>query len=278
MRKLVFVVVFFISCFPFQATYAYNCSIGLAASKVGNDYIDVAVSVESNPGFAAFMLRVHFDNKKLEPLYTTKGSLLPNSGFSDNLPLESDLSYVQTLFLYPSDVPSDGVLYTIRFMIKESVGERFVFYLDNSCEMLKNNPDDLNNPYDILFTSNIERFPATEKPVEIMFVGDDLSVSSKTWVGSVKGIILENNDAASIIQENNAVILAAYDSSRKMIYTKFTTVKSLAAIPGQPFTISDIAIPAKEGQSLELKLFLWNSLGQMEPLAENDVRIITATK
>ena len=283
MRRIVFtslIIVLFINCFSFQTAYSSGCEIELSASRVGNNYIDVTVSVKSNPGFVTFMLKIHFDNKKLEPVYVTKGSLLPNSGFSNNLS-EGDLStlsYVQTYFVSLSDIVSDGVLYTVRFSINENTNERFVFYLDNNCEMLKNNPEDLNNPDDISFTSNVERFPLAEIPVEIMFVNDDLSVSNGKWIGSVKGLILEKDGAAPIIPENDIVVLAAYNSSHKFVYAEFATIASLSQYSTQPFTINNITIPASDGQPLELKLFLWNSIGQMKPLAENDVRIITVPK
>ncbi len=281
MRRIVFtglIIVVFISCTLFQTASASDCRIELAASQVGSDYVDVTVSVQSNPGFVAFMLRVHFDNKKLEPLYITKGSLLPDSGFSNNLSEDdlSSLSYVQAYFVSLFDIKGGGVLYTIRFRINEDADERFVFYLDSSSEMLKNNLENSNNPYDISFVSNIERFPITEEPVEIMFVNDNLSVLNGVCNGSIKGLILEGSD--TIVQENNAIILTVYDSSHNLVYTRFGTVRALSQHFGQPFIISDIEIPVEEGSPLELKLFLWNSLGQMKPLAENDVRIINIQK
>lgn len=268
---------------PILSVSASGCEIELSTSQNVDGYIDVSVCLKSNPGIASFLLKMHFDNTKLLPYSVMRGAILPGSAtFSNNLSGTdaSALTYVQTYFVNaPSflDVTSDGVLYTIRFKIKDGVDGRVVFYLDNNCEMINQSETDVS------YSPNVGLFTITESPVELIMTDADFSASNGIWSGNVKGLILENSDAAPAIQENNIIILAAYNSSNQLRYTRFETIKSLTdgqVVPlqynsGIPFTISNIAISDNGTQPLKLKLYLWNSLSQMEQLAENDVRIIT---
>jgi len=263
------------ACSPLLPVSAEGCNIELSTAQNVSGYIDVTVFIKSNPGMTSFLLKVYFDNNKLSPYSVMRGSLLPIAGtFSNNLSGTdfSEVQYVQVYFVNTpslSDITADGALFTVRFKIESGAGGRVVFYLDNNCEVINQGETDVS------YTPETGRFPITESPVEIMFTDTDLSVSDGMWRGNASGLILETTP---IVQEDNVVILTAYDTSDKLVYSKFETIKSLVLDVGQPFTISGLTIPAQEGQNLKLKLFLWNGAGEAEPLAENDTRIITATR
>jgi hypothetical protein len=88
-----------------------------------NDEVDVSVTIANNPGIAGFVFWLHFDNTKLTPVSLTQGAALNAGSITSNLSIPGvdlqSLSAVSASWANPSNFTGSGVIYTVRFKIRD---------------------------------------------------------------------------------------------------------------------------------------------------------------
>ena len=89
------------------------------ASAAPGEEVELALSIENNPGIIAANLELHYDLEKLELIGVTDQKLLPNGVFSDSF-----ATYPYILFWEAStasaNITASGELARLRFRVKES--------------------------------------------------------------------------------------------------------------------------------------------------------------
>ena len=112
---------------PFDSTAAISTSdtfmiqVGNITGKPG-DEIDIPIVITNNQGIAGFKFRLHFDNTKLLPISIMQGDVLHAGSITSNLQSDGDLShldYVTSVWASTSNITGDGVMYSVRFKIKD---------------------------------------------------------------------------------------------------------------------------------------------------------------
>jgi hypothetical protein len=100
-------------------------AVGRVTGLPGDEAL-VAVTLSNNPGIAGFKFRLHFDNSKLLPVDLAQGEALTVGAIVSNLQSGVDLStleFVSANWANASNFYDDGVICTVRFIIKDGANE-----------------------------------------------------------------------------------------------------------------------------------------------------------
>jgi uncharacterized protein YjdB len=100
-------------------------TVGAVTGKAG-DEVDVTVTLANNPGIASFTFKLNFDKTKLQPVSITKGAALTGNITSNINAPGIDLTaldFVSATWTDASNFSGNGVLYTVKFKIKDTVQE-----------------------------------------------------------------------------------------------------------------------------------------------------------
>lgn len=90
-----------------------------ASASVGG-VVEVPVTIKGNPGIAAFVLQVDFDESYLEAVDVVQSDMITNGSFLSNLALEKRTpERVSILWADVSDLEGDGQLCTLTFRVKQ---------------------------------------------------------------------------------------------------------------------------------------------------------------
>jgi hypothetical protein len=95
--------------------------VGAVAGKSGGE-VDVEVALANNPGIAGITLMLGFDNTKLAPVSIVQGPALATGSIVSNIQAGGDLSaltFVSAAWFNAANFTADGILYTVRFKIKD---------------------------------------------------------------------------------------------------------------------------------------------------------------
>ncbi|MDR3239591.1 MAG: dockerin type I domain-containing protein [Clostridiales bacterium] len=95
---------------------------GSVMAKPGG-FADVPVFMENNPGIAGFTLELWFDNTKLTPVSLTPEPWVQtiNSNLNEPDADLSNLAFITAHWANISNITDNGVLYTVRFQVKEGL-------------------------------------------------------------------------------------------------------------------------------------------------------------
>jgi hypothetical protein len=100
-------------------------SVGNVSGKPGDEVI-VPVTLSNNPGMAGFNFKISFDNTKLLPISISQGPALNLGSVTSNLQAGGDLSKldsVTAIWSNASDFTGNGVIYSVKFRIKDDAPE-----------------------------------------------------------------------------------------------------------------------------------------------------------
>jgi hypothetical protein len=108
---------------------APTITVGKVSGHPGEE-VDITVSLANNPGLAGFVLDLNFDNTKLTPVSITRGAVISGDMFNSNLNDAgvdlSMLTSVTAAWFNASNVTENGVVFTVRFKIKETVTDETI--------------------------------------------------------------------------------------------------------------------------------------------------------
>jgi hypothetical protein len=204
-------------------------------SHIGAE-VDISVSISDNPGIATFNLKVNFDKTKLEPMSITKnetlaGNLTSNINQGGDL---SNLNYITAYWVNPSNINTNGILYTVRFKVKSSVVGNIPLTLTYSVGDISNQVFDDVNPLIINGGINV---PVVEKVVAPIAnpIGGMLTNGSNVQLSSI-------TDGTSIYYTTNGSNPTINDTLylEPIVITEVTTIKAIAVKNGM--NNSDVSI------------------------------------
>ncbi|MDR3288646.1 MAG: chitobiase/beta-hexosaminidase C-terminal domain-containing protein, partial [Peptococcaceae bacterium] len=107
------------------AITAPTLTVGTVSGHPG-DEVSVTVSLANNPGLATFTLNLNFDKSKLQPVSITQGAALTVGSIVSNIQSGLDLTqldYVSAVWYNTTNTTANGVLYTVKFKIKDGLGD-----------------------------------------------------------------------------------------------------------------------------------------------------------
>jgi transcription elongation GreA/GreB family factor len=107
------------------AITAPTLTVGTVSGHPG-DEVSVTVSLANNPGLATFTLNLNFDKSKLQPVSITQGAALTVGSIVSNIQSGLDpaqLDYVSAVWYNTTNTTANGVLYTVKFKIKDGLGD-----------------------------------------------------------------------------------------------------------------------------------------------------------
>ena len=120
-----FLLLFLGFCLIYTTVYAENTLTINSNYQTATETIDIDVSLSNNPGIAAFDFTLNFDNNVLYPISIKNGivdNVISNIQ-SDNI---SDVNFVSAVMAQPNNFNENGVLFTIRFKIKDKKADSIV--------------------------------------------------------------------------------------------------------------------------------------------------------
>lgn len=82
--------------------------------------ITVNINIENNPGFAAMVLDLSYDNNVLSPVSVSGGEILGNVGILSNIQQGGDLKQYNPISLTvinPTDIKGDGNVFSVTFNV-----------------------------------------------------------------------------------------------------------------------------------------------------------------
>lgn len=164
-------------------------SVDNISGKAG-DEVEVAVSIENNPGLVGFMLNIKYDDAKMQPT-----DVVFEEAYSSALMNMFNLNYtknqVAVLWMLADDnaVKGDGVLFTVKFVLAEDV-ENAEFFLS-----AKNN--EFIGPNDTALKTNVDEISLDE--VKSVTAGNDINFTGTARVPiDTLSVLLLNPDGSNI--------------------------------------------------------------------------------
>ncbi len=252
-----------------------NIKINSVNGSVG-DVVYVPVTIEDNPGIAGFNFTINYDGEKLNPIGVDAGDVL------DGIPLVSSIdeaadnksnNYISVSLNSSENLTENGELFVIGFEIKPTVALGENINLNMSYE-----PDDLCNQnligIDAIITQGSVSVEGAIEDKSEIYQYNVSSMHMQMADGSECEELPINGDFDVLLDIENetstypeATIMAAtYDINGKLI-----------ALTKQNLTQGSlnykIHIDHSETEIDLLKIFIWNSLNDMKPMAEPIVAI-----
>jgi hypothetical protein len=132
-RKIIgtaFVFTLLFSMMSFSVVFASSnpaISAAIVSAPDANGEFDVTVSITNNPGISHFTLRLHFDSSRIEPVSVTRGGAILGS-ITSNVNI-AGINFVSAVWTDADGSNTNGLLYTVRFKVKEGALGKSIFTL-----------------------------------------------------------------------------------------------------------------------------------------------------
>ncbi len=238
------------------------------------EYVDVPIIISDNSGIAGFNFKISYDKSKLTPIEVIKGDVLSGE-ITSNLQEEninlSELNFVTACCSDIDNSNDNGVLCTIRFLIKDSAALNDTIPIEISqdktsvCGVSNQNIEDT----EVLFVQgnvNITNNPLTQE-----YLYEIENVVLKTDIGEEVLKIPANGDFYADINFHTlienfvpaTVFATAYDTEGKIININMQSIKENDFIAGN----IKIHINKCIKDINTMKVFIWDSVNNMKPLA-----------
>jgi len=232
--------------------------IVVSAAPVSADgTVGVTVSIADNPGIAGFTMSLNFDNTKLVPTSAARGAALAGGNFVSVLDSGVDVSTltaVSVTWYSPADITADGALFTVRFNVKPGAKGAAGFTVSYKAT---------NQALDgISFTVTGASVDFGEPAAFATVVtGSTLAVENGSVTGGVSYNIINSTETTPSAD----IILAIYDDTGKMVYVGKKN-KTLAEGDNMD-SFTDISVPNAADAKYTVKIFCWDGVNMMIPLA-----------
>ena len=244
------------------------------------EYIDIPISITNNPGIAGFNFTINYDKEKLTPVAIEKSDMLIDGNFASNLEETEDGSELDMVTASWSDtdpVTEDGALFNVMFIVSDSVtvGETLPIEIsydaEDICDRYLNSIEPTVEQGKIEVTEYTEEDPGNDIVTEAMpyYITDVyMQLSDGTMTDKVPeyGNFELQIGVGSTTEEYipAVMIAAAYDENGKLISMQQTEITEDLLAGG----ICSAHIPESVVPVSEVKVFIWDSLGQMKPVAD----------
>lgn len=140
---------------------------------VKNGYIDVPVYINNNHGIMGFRMNVVYDSSVLEPVSATKGDLLSNGSFDNNIGMIP--GNIKVIWNNTENVNDNGLLYTLRFRVLDnSITELPLSFMYSQVDTYNEEWEDVVLNIDIGIISVKREYTAT-------FMADGVVVSTQIF-------------------------------------------------------------------------------------------------
>lgn len=263
------------------STNEINLEVGNVEAS-GGEYVSVPVTISENEGIAGFNFKIEYDKNVLTPVSVTKGDALLDGSFMTNLTEDTDgseLDYVTAYWNNSYNVTDNGELFNVEFLVNENaeIGNTLPITLtyeaDDLCD---NNLNDVTGNItngSVTVTSSNATVEA-DGDISLGYVITDLTMQSETGVtyedipqkgdfdliAEIDGIYSEINDILP-----SKFIVALYDENDMFIKLETKDITEQMITDGKV----EISVGKTSKAIAKLKLFIWNSLDSMKPLAES---------
>jgi len=219
-----FLSLIFILCLviisPVSADGAQFTVSGVAGNE--GDEVVVSVLLSDNPGLATFKVRLNYDKSKLEPVSISQGAALTVGGITSNLQVEgidvSALDYVTAYWYNTSNISANGVLFTVKFQIKEGAAGNIPLTLTYE-------PDDVSN-------QNGDNVPVTVQDGTVTVVNPN----APTFAVSASEPD-EDGEFSAVVSMANNPGLATF---KLRLYFDNTKIVPVSIAKGAALTVGDI--------------------------------------
>ena len=227
-----------------------------------NGEFNAVVSMANNPGLATFKLRLNFDKTKIVPISIIKGVDLTVGDVTSNLQIEgvdaSALDYVTAYWYNTSNITGSGVIFTVKFKVLPNAFGETALELSYTDGDISNQ---LGNDIDFFTTGAVVQFG--EIPDYLLIVTDYNLVKFGNAItgGSASYNIVNNSGDAN----NVSVVIAIYTDVGKLAYMAYKDKELVLGSNEDSFTGINI-LNATSPRHM-VKVFCWNAMDKMEPLA-----------
>lgn len=257
-----------------------NLEVGKVDALAG-DYISVPITISENEGIAGFNFKLEYDKNKLTPVAVTKGDILNDGSFTTNLIDETtgeDLDYITAYWNSTYNMTNNGELFRVEFLVNESaeIGQAIpvkLSYDENDlCDSYLNNVGANITDGNITVTG-IEQDIEADADLDIGYhIGE---ITMKSADGSTYSKIPQNGnfellaEVAGICSDVSDIlpakfIVAAYGFDNRLISIKTKEISEQMIQNGE----IGITVDSSEKAISELKIFVWDSINNMKPLAD----------
>lgn len=242
-------------------------TVGIKKGIAGR-VVHVPVSIRNNTGIAGFNFNINYDAKSLIPVEIVEGELLGEC--TSNLQQEEiDKSTLETINVYwtnTNNLTKNGILFEVAFLIKDSASVGDVLPVNISYEngsICNDSLTDLNvNIVDGSIKIIDTEFVKYEITGVSIFANDGTEITTIPVNGDFNAQIAFESLTDEIVP--GKVFLSAYDKDGNLIGVASKDITLNMLLEG----VCDMHIPESESGISWIKVFIWDSVKGLTPLAE----------
>ena len=261
-----------------MASKEVDISLGEAEVTAG-DYISVPVMITGNEGIAGFNFTLNYDKEYLTPVAIEKGEMLVDGNFTSNLTEETDgssLDYVTAYWNCAYDMVEDGELFSVDFIVSDNtiVGQQLPIEIsceDGSlCDYTLSDVSVTLTQDNLNVIEDIQEDPIDE--IELMPY-EIANVSMTLNDGTICEEIPSNGDFNLDVllfgtTENfnpATMMIGLYDDNGSLINMQYDNITEEMISSDENFNIH---IDETYAKIKDIKIFVWNSTNELEPLSD----------
>ena len=253
-----------------------NITVENTEAVVG-DTIYVPISISDNTGIAGFDMQLKYDSQYLTPVSLEKGEILTDGDFSSSIDEESNTAETDTVTVHwndASDMTENGTLFTIGFEVSEDVTTGQALPIEIICDEGAVCDSALNNvvvsaqnaAVDIVENAIPEFDNDVPKEYYITYVIADPDnqydeIIPKNGNCEVE-IGIESMD--DTIGQEHTLFVALYDINGALIDLINESVNDEVRSNG----ICKLHINETDSEIDSIKVFIWDSTDEMQPLSD----------
>lgn len=255
-----------------------NIKIGSGSAKQG-EYVYIPICITNNDGISSYEIRIKYDKTKLLPveiLGDNTDNIISNLEQFDNpvaeISEDEDFTTVNVCWTSNENLVGDAELFKIKFLVTDNAqtGESLTVETEK-CEMCSMYATS-NDEYSV-----VDVIPTVEKGKvtisssvssgEYAYAFDSVTIKSKneeilSEIPKDKFVLDVNIKSLSDTLQPGNLIIASYAQNRKFLGASTTKITADKIANGIKENIDNTS-----GDITQIKLFIWDSLNGLQPLA-----------
>ena len=241
-----------------KSTVYTETELSLKYEKVDNDTVNVNVFVDENYGFGAYNISLLYNNEVMKPVEITNGKLFESDVMSNvtqpsaNL---DNLSHISLLSCNDTNVTNNGLLCTVTFdLLSQNYVNQQVQY--QGAQLFTANGDEVVANYkDLTMEENTQKIELSPNA--------SYTISASGQITDLKVKVINNTTQT----ESGTVVVALYNSTtNKLVDISYKTVEEIKAGAN---TVDGFVLSTKNNPDCTIKVFLWDSIENMHPIASS---------
>lgn len=251
-----------------------NIKIGSGSANPG-EYVYIPVCITNNDGISSYEIRIKYDKTKLLPveiLGDNSDNIISNLQQYDNpvaeIPEDEDFTTVNVCWTSGENLVGDAELFKVKFLVAENAqtGENASVEVEK-CEMCSMSATSDGNYSVIDVIPTIEQGKVTISGSECVYAFDGVTIKSKNGdilseIPNDKFVLDINIKNLSDTFQAGNLLIASYAKSNKFLGTSTIELTSEKLTNGIKENIDNTS-----GDISQIKLFIWDSLNGLRPLA-----------